>query len=317
MSRARRSAFTLVESLVVITIIIVLVGLLLPAVQKVRDAAARIKCANNCKQMGLALHAHHDTNGTFPSGVLYTSPYYYWSWQAQIMPFWGQEILYRQADLWAHGTTYAYQWWPWGGFWLRPMTPANPALGMKVKTLICPANGREDMVLTGPEVGLNGSVAFTSYLGVASSGEGNETYKRGHQSDGVLFWTSKIRTVDITDGTSNTLMVGERPPSADLEYGWWFAAAGWDGSGVGDVLLGARSSGYAESLGCSSSSSDEVGLRPGTLTNRCDQAHFWSLHSGGVNFLLADGSVRFITYDNNNILPQLSSRNGAETVLVP
>jgi len=307
-----RRGFTLIELLVVIAIIAILIGLLLPAVQKVRDAAARLQCQNNMKQMGLALHNYHDANGKFPAGVAYVSPYYYWSWMAQMMPYYEQDNLYRQADTWARGTSQPYQYWPWGGFWLSPMSPANPALGVIVKTLNCPADGRQINTLSGAQAGLNGSVAFTGYLGVADSREGNEAYNGG-QSNGILFWTSKTRFADITDGTSNTLMVGERPPSKDLYYGWWFAGAGWDGSGEGDVVLGARGYNYASSLGCSTT---YVGLQPGTINNQCDQAHFWSLHSGGSNFLMGDGSVKFVTYSNNTILPQLSSASGGEVASI-
>src|SRR5262249_25673187 len=112
-------------------------------------------------------------------------------------------------------------------------------------------------------------------------------------------------------GTSNTLMIGERPPSNDLYYGWWFAGAGYDGSGTGDVVLGARETGYAADLGCSSAYTE---FKAGKLNNDCDQAHFWSLHPGGANFALGDASVRFVTYSANPSLPALVTRSGGETV---
>ena len=111
---------------------------------------------------------------------------------------------------------------------------------------------------------------------MAGSGDGTES-----PPNGILYWTSAVTLMNITDGTSNTLMVGERPPSQDLYYGWWFAGCGYDNRGTGDVVLGPREYGYAAALGCPP---DRVGLRPGRLSDNCDQVHFFSMHSGGGNF---------------------------------
>jgi len=307
---SRRSGFTLIELLVVIAIIAILIALLVPAVQKVRAAAARTQCQNNMRQMGIALHNYHDTNKKFPAGIAYKFPYYYWSWMAQMMPYYEQGPLWNQADAWARQATPAFAWWPWGDFWDNPQTPANPALGVIVTTLNCPADSRQTILLSGAQAGIypGSNIAFTGYLAASSSGQGNETYNGG-RSDGILYWTSQTRFADIQDGSSQTLMVGERPPSVDLYYGWWFAGAGFDGSGVGDVLMGARAYAYAAALGCPASL---VGFQPGKLTNPCDQVHWWSLHDGGGNFLFGDASCHFMSYGANAILPAFASRDGGE-----
>ena len=314
----RRSGFTLIELLVVIAIIAILIGLLLPAVQKVRDAAARTKCQNNLKQIGLACHNYNDTLNTLPPGVTRSGGnprlFEYWSWLARLMPFVEQDNLYRQADTWQRTTgsyingTPPYYWWPWGGFWLNPPTPpGNPALGTIVNIYTCPADGRTLQIWN--DTGDHLTIAFTSYLGVAGASGDFNNISANKQLLGMFYYRSSMRLTDVTDGLSNTLMAGERPPSADLYYGWWFAGAGWDGSGVGDVVLGSTELGYAASLGCPAS---KVGLQQGRVNDPCDQVHFWSLHAGGANFVRGDGSVRMIPYYANKVFPPLCTAQNGE-----
>jgi prepilin-type processing-associated H-X9-DG protein len=204
---------------------------------------------------------------------------------AMMMQFYEQDNLYRVADTWAHGTTYQYQWWPWGGFWLSPPSPPNPALSVLLSIFQCPADNRVFQTIDGGGM----MVALTSYLGTGGIRSDYATDKSG-----IFLCRRAIKLLDIIDGTSNTLMVGERPPSVDLYYGWWFAGAGYDGNGTGDVLLGALDVGYAASMGCPAT---KVGFQVGNINDPCDQVHFWSLHAGGANFLRADGSARFLNYN--------------------
>jgi prepilin-type N-terminal cleavage/methylation domain-containing protein/prepilin-type processing-associated H-X9-DG protein len=337
MSRAfRRPGFTLIELLVVIAIIAVLIALLLPAVQKVRDAAGRTRCTNNLKQMGLALLNYHDTHGSFPPALRSNERpptwrsfnpntqvpgwHLWWSWMARIMPFYEQENLYRIADDWARSGDVNVQqrWNPFGNLAANPPRPTNPALGTVVQVWVCPADSRILQVAYAQRL----NVALTGYLGVS----GLRGDLQGDRA-GMLRANQVVRLPDVTDGTSNTLLVGERPPTSDLLFGWWFAGSGLDGSGTGDVVLGARDTRMVTLLENTTHpdlphyrqcrGKMQVGLHPGQISNHCDQLHFWSLHSGGANFLMADGSVRFLSHQADTILPALATRNGGEVVSVP
>jgi prepilin-type N-terminal cleavage/methylation domain-containing protein len=311
--------FTLIELLVVIAIIAILIALLVPAVQKVREAASRTQCQNNMKQIALGAHNFHSTRKALPPGVtMYGGnpkiPYdhCYWSWLALLMPYVEQDALYQKADSWAKTGNYytvptsPYYWWPWGDFWAGYATAKpNPALGTFVPLFVCPSETRNLTVADGNNDGIM-MVAFTTYLGVSGI---RGDY--GGDRSGIFKTRDKVRLTDIIDGTSNTLMIGERPPSADLYYGWWFAGAGYDGSGTGDVVLGARDVPYASAIGCPAS---YVGFKQGNIKNNCDQAHFWSYHTNGGNFALGDASVRWVSYNIDPNLPFLCTKDGGETV---
>src|SRR5258708_3892156 len=142
-----RKGFTLIELLVVIAIIAILIGLLVPAVQKVRESASRLQCSNNLKQVGLALHNYHDTMGHFPEGVTLTwGPNWYWSWMARTLPFIEQDNIYRVSTAWANNSALDptggnSQYSPWGAFWLTPVNPPeNPGLGTEIKIYSCPSD---------------------------------------------------------------------------------------------------------------------------------------------------------------------------------
>jgi prepilin-type N-terminal cleavage/methylation domain-containing protein/prepilin-type processing-associated H-X9-DG protein len=286
----RRSAFTLIELLVVIAIIAILIALLVPAVQKVRESSARTQCINNLKQMGVALHAYHDVQKVFPAGYYSSGMFTYTGWQLQLLPHLDQTTMWNECYTYLKSN--------------QDDTDSNafPAVDFLMPVFICPSNTRP-ISMTYETV----HYEISSYMGITGTSSNNPI-----SGDGVLYSEAKVKLTGIGDGASNTVCVGERPCTADLYYGWGFAPFG-TGAGDGDTVLGSEDIALAATLG---DLTTNVGLRPQRLphnTTEIDGAHFWSYHPGGAHFLFCDGSVHFLPYAANSIFPALCTRNGNET----
>jgi prepilin-type N-terminal cleavage/methylation domain-containing protein len=292
---ARRRGFTLIELLVVIAIIAVLIGLLLPAVQKVRQAALRTKCQNNCKQIGIAVHLYHDANGALPPSHG-TVAGFGGTWLLRILPNIEQTSLYQLAT----------------------GTPAQQvqAEGTAVNIFLCPSDPRA--VSTAQNVpGFSQDYGLTSYLACHGSTFATFNFSSNtFNGDGLMYTTSKTRLDGVPDGTSNTIMAGERPPSPDdtylpLYWGWWFFETNWD---VGMAANGAAVFPFSRGTsGTACANPDHY--RDGDFMNYCDTNHFWSPHAGGAYFIFGDGGVRFVPYSIDPVIfTALCTRAGGEVV---
>jgi len=305
--RSRRSSgFTLIELLVVIAIIAILIGLLLPAVQKVREAAARAKCSNNMKQIAIALHAYHDANNVFPMGqyndfYANDAPWIRGCWVQPTLPYLEQANLYQIYD--ASRKVQSTPDW-------ALLCPNKDTL---VPSLVCPSDPSSPKTTT---IDTN-TVTFPNGTTQASTQQGLHTnmvvcggsglvIRPGQTTNGMFAVKSKTKMTDISDGTSNTFMVSEilvvpdnssnggndlRGRYCNSWYGnSWFIAFNPPHSSVADRV------GYQGVNFLPSAPSTNVGT--GTAASNAVGLAARSGHTGGVNVALADGSVRFVS---NNI----------------
>src|SRR5262245_29161239 len=264
MAKLRR-AFTLIELLVVIAIIAILIGLLLPAVQKVRDAAWRTQCRNNLHQIGVALHAYHTDVGRFPVGMTRTPGY-----NSAASNLTKRPALFTENPPAPAQPTKVYDWWPWSTFlmpylerqdiyskinfrvspWPQGVDYGPAPFGsihwaynsIQVKTYQCPADTRSDTLGIDDLGGVQYFVSLTAYFGVNGTDQFAFAYTAPDSPDkhmGILAVNNMVALDQVVDGSSNTLIVGEKPPSLDKIYGWVFAGSGDSPYyGATDVILG-------------------------------------------------------------------------------
>jgi prepilin-type N-terminal cleavage/methylation domain-containing protein len=293
-----RQAFTLIELLVVIAIIGVLIGLLLPAVQKVREAANRLKCQNNLHQLGLALHNYHGDYCSLPPGYRWlpvladdptrTDPG--WGWSAFLLPYLEQDNLRNQINF---------------------KSPVGDAANAGIRTtllplLICPSDRSTGVFQIQTTTGQLVDVATNSYA--ACYGAEGEISAAPSKGNGLFFRNSRVRFADITDGTSNTIAIGERAA--------FFTQTPWAGA-ISQGTIRITPGAPTQSTSIEDAPTQTLAHTGSHTLNdpRSDPDDFFTPHAGKGLFLFGDGSVRTIDIAIDlKILQALSTRAGGEVV---
>jgi prepilin-type N-terminal cleavage/methylation domain-containing protein/prepilin-type processing-associated H-X9-DG protein len=286
-----RRGFTLIELLVVIAIIAILIGLTIPAVQKVREAANHTQCKNNLRNLGLASHSFLSTYNYFPRNTVRPRG---------TTPINGQPA--GNLSNWGSGTFES---------WLRQLTPHVEQKTARVQDAVpifgCPSDPR------GPGYTIP-AYGFTWYVGVYSS----PPYVNNGiiADDSFLNTRFTVNTAMIADGTSNTLLFAERPPPGDGQWGWWDTPCCTQDTM--SPVRGVRSPYSSSTFG---NCPNTAIYQHSRYEDNCAFNAIWSNHQEGANFAMGDGSVRIITYATGNqsaslatVLEALASRSGNESI---
>lgn len=286
-----KRGFTLIELLVVIAIIAILIALLLPAVQQAREAARRTQCKNNLKQMGLALHNYHDVYLTFPPGFvdqnMQTASN--WGWGTYVLPYIDQAPLFNQLDVGRNGGLGVVL-----GSAAAIDVTKRASMSQPLPAFKCPSdtapdvNTRHEML---DSLDALHQLATSNYVGVHGTSQWTPS---SSALEGTFGRNTRVRIRDMTDGTSNTIVIGERsweldnpatgnkaPCNAAVVYGLGSVPGGaGPGIDVTTLMLG---------LGGINSVVDDALGNPECRTG------FSSRHAGGVQTLMGDGAVRFVS----------------------
>ncbi len=292
--------FTLIELLVVIAIIAVLVALLLPAVQQAREAARRSQCQNQMKQIGVALNNYHETVNCFPMGSRPTGSGASWGFLLALLPQMEKAAVFESVDFntsqncctWIKAMQAAKKPDPSSTPLPFYYCPSDPNAGRSLlsgPTGPSPGSGDCGLLYPGNYLGVSGSVGLTSMSACFSASTGT------NNGNGLLYSFSRVRFSDITDGSSNTLAVGERGQPKDLTWGW--------------IMCGGNE--------CEQFLSTRAGIISPVNIDATDlnTLSFWSWHPGGAYLTFADGSVHFLSLNMSfQVYQALSTRNGDELI---